>query len=137
MSMERKLFRNENAQRIVNILTGRSVVSFEVFLKKGKTKILNEESTAFNEVAGRYCSKDMFESAFLEYEINKDGSMDGWYEATAILAYNEAQCSHPETGQNDFDAYWDVDHIEFKFIGKSRKEILKERMSSSYDNLPF
>ncbi len=136
--MEKKLFKNENAQRIVNILTGRSLVSFEVFLKKGKTKILNEESTAFENIAGRYCSRDMFESAFLEHEINKGGEMDGWYEATAILAYNEAQCSHPETGQNDFDAYWDVDHIEFKFIGKTRKEILSARKSSAdYYNLPF
>ena len=136
--MEKKLFKNENAQRIVNILTGRSLVSFEVFLKKGKTKILNEESTAFENVAGRYCSRDMFESAFLERELNKDGEMDGWYEATAILAYNEAQCSHPETGQNDFDAYWDVDHIEFKFIGKTRKEILAARKSSAeYYSLPF
>ena len=126
--MERKLFKNESAQRIVNILTGRSLVSFEVFLKKGKTKILNEESTAFENLAGRYCSRDMFESAFLEYEINKDGSMDGWYEATAILA----------TGQNDFDAYWDVDHIEFTFIGKTRKEILAARKASgAYYDLPF
>ena len=136
--MEKKLFKNESAQRIVNILRWRSLVSFEVFLKKGKTKILNEESTAFENIAGRYCSRDMFESAFLEYEINKDGAMEGWYEATAILAYNEAQCSHPETGQNDFDAYWDVDHIEFTFIGKTRKEILAARKASgAYYDLPF
>ena len=136
--MEKKLFKNESAQRIVNILTRRAVVSFEVFLRKGNLKILNEESTAFNELAGTYCSKEMFESAFLEYELNKDGSMDGWYEATAILAYNEAQCSHPETGQNDFDAYWDVDHIEFTFIGKTRKEILAARKASgAYYDLPF
>lgn len=125
--MEKLRFKNENAQRILGILQNFSCVEFEVFFRKGQPKILNEESTTFNNVSGQYCDQRMFESAFLEFEMNKDGSMDGWYRAVALLSYNDAQCSHPETGQNDFDAYWCPDHVEFTFLAKTRKEIIARR----------
>jgi hypothetical protein len=64
MPMEKKYFKNEDAQRIAGILNDFSLIEFEVFFRKGKARTINEESTHYNELRGRYVGRTIFESAF-------------------------------------------------------------------------